>query len=225
MPKPSILNYSKTVAVILAGGHSRRMGSCKTKLRWRGNTLLCHQQNLIDALELPCFVSGPYGIADSTRDCGHDKKSMPEPQGPLHGIATCLEKIPAERLLFIPVDMPLLTVAALRALIGGGTRYHACYFQNFPLPCLISNTQENMKTAICLASAPGRKRAVKYFLKTISATAIPPTIHELSLKAQANTPDDWSALQMMTYDLGHRKYDRFDEKKDALNYHSPNVEK
>lgn len=176
---------TKIIGVILAGGQSKRMGYCKTQLRWRGNTLLTHQQNLFDSLNLPYLVSGPRGIPDNTGGIS---------QGPLQGISACLASRPTASMLFIPIDMPLLSKGLLIELIEAAPITASRYYNKFPLPCLIGNTPQVRHIANTLAQAPGRSRSISNFLKAIHAIKIQPGDHSNALSVQANTPEEWENL-------------------------------
>lgn len=185
------------------------MGCCKTQLRWRGNRLLTHQQNLLDALKLPYLVSGPQGIQDRSgfsdkadeqynsamQKTALCKEPVNESEGPLTGIASCLMSRPQCAMLFIPIDMPLLSAAVLENLLHHARSDSSRYYDNFPLPCLVANTFEHRQTAIALSQAPGRRRSVSHFLKTIGAQSIPSIEHRKVLASQANTPEEWRRLK------------------------------
>ena len=108
-------------AVILAGGEGRRMGGQdKGLVELAGKPLV---NWVIDALEaqthavdhimisanrnLPAYAQSGYPVLS---DAG------PAPSGPLSGIYTALQNTPAEYLLVVPCDMPLLPPDVLERL-------------------------------------------------------------------------------------------------------------
>jgi len=191
--------------VILAGGKSQRMGRCKTTLRWRGMSLLAHQKTVCRALGVPCYVSGPTGIKD-VPPCpdeeeinGYQQSNTNTSGGPLVGIHACLNALPVERLLFIPIDMPLLTPGVFKYLIDydGVNEYSrstGLYFDGYPLPCLLRRTKQALKTAQALVSQGGRNRSLKNYFQQINAKAIPSTPYRTIIQTQANTPEEWRAI-------------------------------
>ena len=82
---------------ILAGERSRRMGTDKAVLEWRGRTLLDHMTALLSE------------VTDSVRIVG--RSDMPDrvaARGPLGGIATALVETPTEHNIILAVGLPLL---------------------------------------------------------------------------------------------------------------------
>jgi molybdopterin-guanine dinucleotide biosynthesis protein A len=79
---------------ILAGGLSKRMGHDKSRLRFGNTTMLSHIRTTAQATGLPVRVI--------RRDC------VPK-CGPLGGIYTALKTTPADAVLFLACDMPLIS--------------------------------------------------------------------------------------------------------------------
>jgi molybdopterin-guanine dinucleotide biosynthesis protein A len=204
---------TQVVGVFLAGGQSKRMGCCKAQLRWQGRTLLQHQTNIFRQLCIPYYVSGPKtlqesGIEDDLSLCSD--KCTPNRLGPLLGIASCLQALPFSRLLFIPIDMPLLNTKLLQHLIDhcgihsegklreDNTLNTSVYYQGYPLPCLIHNTQITRQSAVTLLQSPGPRCSIKQFLRCINARQLPLTCSDnVNINAQVNTPEQWLQLQQL----------------------------
>lgn len=101
-------------AVILAGGKSSRMGSCKAELPWGGKTLVEHQVNKIMALGIgDIMVSGYSRPVDGTR---YVPDIYPE-KGPLGGIHACLCAANKAACFVISVDTPLFSPDEMKLLM------------------------------------------------------------------------------------------------------------
>ena len=101
-------------AVILAGGKSSRMGSCKAELPWGGKTLVEHQVNKIMALGIgDIMVSGYSRPVDGTRFV---PDIYPE-KGPLGGIHACLCAAKKAACFVISVDTPLFSPDEMKMLM------------------------------------------------------------------------------------------------------------
>lgn len=100
-------------AVILAGGKSSRMGSCKAELPWGGKTLVEHQVNKICALGISdIMVSGYSSPVTGTRFV---PDIYPE-KGPLGGIHACLCAAKKSACFVISVDAPLFSPDEMKLL-------------------------------------------------------------------------------------------------------------
>jgi molybdenum cofactor guanylyltransferase len=114
------------IGVVLAGGRSRRMGRDKALLRYGASTLLQHQADTLARLCRRVVISGDYAGYDCVRD-------IRPGLGPLSGMHAVAREFETRALLFLPVDMPAMTVQMLqKLLIQGGP----CHFDRQPLPCL-----------------------------------------------------------------------------------------
>lgn len=105
-------------AVVLAGGHSSRMGKDKAFLEWKGRTLLSHQLETIRRLHpLEIFISGRAST---------DYQAFGYPilhdvfleRGPLAGIEQALSAASGTHVLVLAVDMPVITSEILMKLAG-----------------------------------------------------------------------------------------------------------
>lgn len=109
---------SEFAAALLAGGHSRRMGTDKAFLPWQGRPLWEHQVDKLRTLApsrllLSCRAEQPFPlpadvmpVPDAWPDCG-----------PLGGVASCLRACDAPLLLVLGIDLPLLPAEFLRDLL------------------------------------------------------------------------------------------------------------
>ena len=100
-------------AVILAGGKSSRMGSCKAELPWDGKTLVEHQADKIMSLGISdIMVSGYSRPVTGTR---YVPDIYPE-KGPLGGIHACLCAAKKAACFVISVDAPLFSPDEMKLL-------------------------------------------------------------------------------------------------------------
>lgn len=105
---------------LLAGGQSRRMGTDKAALDWRGQPLWRYQLRLaaeINAREILIAgkPDGPY--RDALPPGGLVPDQLPG-RGPISGIAALLTAMRSEWLVVAAVDMPFLDAAVLRQLLA-----------------------------------------------------------------------------------------------------------
>lgn len=131
--------------VILAAGQSKRMGTNKAQLLFKGKRLIDHMASQLNDLQLPVYVSG------------HDEhyESLPDPirfQGPLYGIYNSIEELRLRNYtaaLFVPVDMPLLTKEVLSKLIQENKNVDMTYYDQHPLPLFITFTPSILDDVSC----------------------------------------------------------------------------
>lgn len=120
----------RIAGVVLAGGRSSRMGRDKAFLDFGGKPLIDHMMELLRNSGLDdVYVSGDIDGYPSISDT----QSF---NGPACAIADVMAHFTGyDGVLFVPVDMPLLSVGVLEALMksdGGG------YFEQWPLPAFIT---------------------------------------------------------------------------------------
>lgn len=108
----------KFSAVILAGGKSTRMGCDKAWLLLDGQPLLARQIAVVRELDpVELFISGRGDTDYSSLGYPVLKDAFPD-AGPLAGIAAGLEAVTAPLVLALAVDMPEMSSASLRELVG-----------------------------------------------------------------------------------------------------------
>ncbi len=110
-----------SAAIILAGGHSTRMGQDKRRLRFwgpQGPTLLAHTVALaasVCADEIIVVLNDPQAWPDLP---AHLVPDAYPGAGPLGGLASGLMALTADRALLLACDMPLLQPNLLRAMLA-----------------------------------------------------------------------------------------------------------
>jgi len=109
--------------ILLAGGASSRFGSPKASARFAGETLAERAWRLLGEVCTERIVVGGDGLADPGT-------------GPVAAIAVGLRAAAHEVAVVVPVDMPLLTAAALRQLARACRE--AAIAQAGPLPCAVA---------------------------------------------------------------------------------------
>jgi len=106
----------KISAVLLSGGESRRMGSDKATLLFRGKPLWRIQLELLQKLEpSEIFVSARTNPIWRPADVQFVADDPPS-RGPLSGLAASLAQMRTAHLLALAVDMPFITEEYLKFL-------------------------------------------------------------------------------------------------------------
>ncbi len=165
------LASGKIAGVVLAGGKSSRMGHDKAALLFHGKSLLDHMIALLQQ-------AGCTDIYVSGDRAGYI--SIPDPlphQGPAAAIAHIMQELHSYRgVLFTPVDMPFLSLSALKTLLAHD---EGAYFEQSPLPAYLP--ARHFSTAA----------AVHDLLKKHNITAVPCPEDWKNGLINLNTPDDW----------------------------------
>jgi molybdopterin-guanine dinucleotide biosynthesis protein A len=106
-----------TSLVVLAGGESRRFGSPKALVNWRGKRLIDHVVERLGPLsEITIVVTNPMPLEPNWPGdkVVYDDKSLPA--GPLRGIVRGLAESPADWAWVVACDTPLVMGELLQAL-------------------------------------------------------------------------------------------------------------
>ncbi|HKC77469.1 MAG TPA: molybdenum cofactor guanylyltransferase [Gaiellaceae bacterium] len=154
--------------ILLAGGASTRFGSPKELAELEGETLRERAWRLLAEACDERFAIGHGGLADPGT-------------GPVAAIAAGLRAASHEVAVVVPVDMPLLTVDALRALADACR--DAAVAQEGPLPCAVAR-----RTLPAFETGERRLRTVLDCLDTARIEL------EERLLANVNTPADLDTL-------------------------------
>jgi molybdopterin-guanine dinucleotide biosynthesis protein A len=154
--------------ILLVGGTSSRFGSPKELAEYEGETLADRAWRLLGEVCDERLAVGPGGVADPGT-------------GPVAAIAAGLRSAAHEVAVVIPVDMPLLSPAALR-LLAGACR-DAAVAQAGPLPCAVAR-----RTLPAFETGERRLRTVLDGLDTARVEL------EDEVLANVNTPADLDTL-------------------------------
>jgi len=154
--------------ILLVGGASTRFGSSKALARFDGETLAERAWRLLgEACDERIAVGG-----DGLKDPG---------TGPVAAIAVGLRAAKGEVAIVVPVDMPLLTAAALKQLADACR--DAAVAQAGPLPCAVAP-----RTLPAFETGERRLSTVLDGLDTVRVEV------EERLLANVNTPADLDRL-------------------------------
>ena len=180
----------KLVGLVLAGGHSLRMGQDKSRLNWQGQPLYQHMVSLLGRAGIDRVLLSGSGFSSGVADILPGK-------GPLSGIhAAFAELEDDDRLFVIPVDMPLLPVKAIRWLC---TEPSCCCFEGYNLPVLLALTRETrMLLERAIRSENPKDFALWRWYRQIGVKtlSLPASMEEKFINV--NTPKDWQTL--ITFD-------------------------
>jgi len=183
--------------VILAGGASSRMGRDKRFLELCGQTLLARTEALLEKagaefVLLSGRVEGRVCIPDSHAG-----------NGPPGAVLSVLEHVRVRygldgaTLVFVPVDMPMLSEATLRLLLDASNNAAGCHFENEVFPCAMKATPDlytYLRELFTDGSERGGKRSMRGILTWLDSKVLPrEAVAELEF-LNVNTPKDWEQV-------------------------------
>ncbi|MCB9496045.1 MAG: NTP transferase domain-containing protein [Fibrobacteria bacterium] len=116
--------------LILAGGASRRMGTDKAHLEWRGEGATLRLGRILSRVCSRVFLSRAPGqdVPEGWEE-SEVIRDLEVASGPLRGILSAFEKHPDAAWLVVAVDQPLVDEALLHRLVEGrGEGVHATCF-------------------------------------------------------------------------------------------------
>lgn len=175
------------VGVVLAGGRSSRMGRDKALLPWQGDTLLAHMQQCLRSSGVSrVIVSGTYPHCEAVPDRFAD-------MGPLGGLASISAALPDTTLLVVPVDMPLISAAALRYLRESAEAGCVC-FEGQPLPLRLRLDAASREVLAALLDGPASGRSLRALHAALQGESLPLPMQWRTQLRDADTPADWRAI-------------------------------
>ena len=109
------LTKDRCTPVILAGGASRRMGTCKALLEINGETMLARIRRQLSGFERVLLSTGDPTLAEGLSvECTAD---LYPGMGPLAGLHAAFCAVDSEALLVLPCDLPFFTEQAAEYLL------------------------------------------------------------------------------------------------------------
>lgn len=178
---------SAWTGVVLAGGHSSRMGRDKAYLHWRGQPLIEHMQALLTAAGASqVLVSGPYPQYGAVADVAAGL-------GPVGGLISIAAAAPDGLLVIVPVDMPRLTPALLRNLAAAPDAACTCYAGHV-LPLRLRLERRSRDVLDGLRSAARSGRSLRALHAALGGTEMALTGHAAGELENCNTPEQWQEI-------------------------------
>ncbi len=101
--------------IVIAGGKSKRMGKDKLSMQFNGQSLIQQAVNLLEKYSVKTFVSANKSQINSNYAIINDDFAD---IGPIAGIYAGLKQAKTQKILIIPVDMPLLNEELISYLIN-----------------------------------------------------------------------------------------------------------
>ena len=175
----------ETIGVtILAGGRSSRMGQDKSRLRWRGRTMVGLLRSRLQLLDR----------FDRIRVQRHDQ--IPH-CGPLSGIYTALRTSRAEFELILACDMPLVPVTLLEKLVQRLRPPHQASFVRLGslvgFPCVLRGDLHET----VLRRIRSQEYALQDLARALNSVEVRPTKAEAAGLLNVNTPEDWARAKQL----------------------------
>lgn len=196
-----MVKINRYQGVVLVGGQSSRMGTDKSQLSFRGQTLLDYAIELLKrTLSLlqkdysQIFLSGnlyhPQAIPDSHVGLG-----------PLSGVRSVLDYLSQEpsdstfsqNVIFIPVDMPALNFQILYELVSKQGNSLSSQFEGYELPFVIKNQANVRKTIQQMLIR--EHRSLHQLHNELGSDKIPISPEKEVHFMNINTPTEWSQFQ------------------------------
>ena len=178
-------------AIVLAGGLSSRMGSCKAELLWHGIPLIEHQVNKLRSLGIDdIIISGYPKPVEGTRFVA-DKYLLKGPLGGIHAGLTAAEN---SHCLVISVDTPLVPAQTLSELIeahlNGSSNITILSHGNEIEPLM--GVYERWLGGIAEQILQGENTSVRVLFKRAGITKFEYG-GDIRLLCDCNTPEEYSA--------------------------------
>lgn len=165
--------------IILAAGQSSRMGQDKAQLVWQGQAMWQKQLELARALGSDDILISHPMLGQADHKPGF---------GPLSGLHTLLPQCLHEKVLVLPIDMPLLSPILLQPLLQAEG---SAYFEDCALPCVLMHNP-SVHAYIASQLHDRGQRSVRALLEHCQAQALLCPVPEFLVNA--NTPEQWQAL-------------------------------
>lgn len=181
----------ETSAIILAGGRSSRMGSCKAELLWEGKTLIEHQVGKMRELGIKDIIISGYSVPIEGTRFVPDKYPG---KGPLGGIHAGLSAAENAHCLVTGVDTPLVPVETLAGLVNA----HAGFSDSITVLSHgdkiepIMAVYESRLSGICEQILMTEDTSIRALLNKVGYSRFQYTGDEFLL-CDCNTPEEFAA--------------------------------
>lgn len=168
---------SSIAGIVLIGGQSRRMGQDKAMLNYNGKPLYQHMKEILLAAGLEDIYYSGTSVAE--QNCIADPIAY---QGPARAITHLIQHFQGQydRLLIVPVDMPLLDPRLLARLTQNTS---SCILGAHPFPLLAR-----------VEPVPSHLVTMHQLVVALSAQSIDYATQNEPSFSNINTPEEWSAL-------------------------------
>ncbi|WP_067515128.1 molybdenum cofactor guanylyltransferase [Endozoicomonas ascidiicola] len=182
--------HSTLYGLVLAGGRSSRMGEDKSRLLWQGKPLYQHMIHLLHKAGIEQVLLSGAGFPEKTVE------DLVPGRGPLSGIHAALMSLEyGERLLVIPVDMPLVPLEAIQTLYEQSDKQQLCCFDGFNLPVVIPVTEDSRRVIVeKIQSDNPKDYALWRLYQALGGKTIPLPEDRIQLFSNANTPEEWRRI-------------------------------
>ena len=169
--------------LVLAGGQSRRMGQDKALMHYHGHTLIEHAAVMLEK-------AGCHQVLISRNQPGYLNDILPQ-NGPLGGVHAALSMLKTgDELLVVPVDMPKLCVAFLKALVETGRHHNRpATVRHRHLPFYLPVAPDTHVILQQLLTVRHERKVVR-FLEAVNALAFTDQTDD-SIWLNVNRPEDW----------------------------------
>ncbi len=175
------MDKRKIAGIVLAGGRSSRMGKNKALLEYNGTSLLNHMMVLLQKAGLSeLYVSGTFDGCKAIPD----RQAYEGPACAMYDVWAHLESKAYEAVLYVPVDMPLLSFKALELLLA---QEEGAYFEEHYLPAFIPTSKFS-------AYSKQQERSVRALLNVFEIKAVPLPASLKNEMFNANTPENWAEV-------------------------------
>lgn len=188
----------KLYGLVLAGGRSSRMGQDKARLSWQGQPLYRHMIALLNKAGVDRVLLSGSGFASEllTSNSGPSVTCLDDlvgGRGPLGGIHSAFAQLnDSDRLLVVPVDMPLLPIEAISIL---ARQEQTCSFTEFNLPVLLTVTKQSRQVIKQLVNSNDhRDYALWRLQQRLGGLTLPIKTTIADRFINANTPEQWRKL-------------------------------
>lgn len=194
------MTSSTTVAGVLIGGQSRRMGACKALLEFRGTSWVSRIVNATRAVADEVVLVGNTDLGAHQPVGAVQLRDEPDAAGPLAGLVSLLAYAGDRSALIVACDMPLITPAVLSRLLSAldaavdAAAFRVADGDRVRFPC-------------CAAFRPGvlvparrelaRSGSLRGLLRAIPCRMLDVAAPEARCLQSFNTPEDHANLRTM----------------------------